>query len=100
MAVLQANKPYSVVAKQSVSFAAAGINPTNTVIIYRVQGAYLSFRPERPINAIDSFVANIGYNIIPKIDIDLTEFLSPPLPMGEEVPMFRYVDDVNGVLIG
>lgn len=100
MAKLLANRPYAVIAKQSLTFVEAGLNSSNLVIIFKVQGSLGSYMPGRPINAIDSFVADTGYYIIPKLDIDLTELLSPPLPDGDELPSFKYVDDVDGVLIG
>ena len=96
-----ANRPYSVIAKQSLTFVEAGLNSSNLTIIYRVSGNLVSYKPERPINGIDSFVSDLGYYIVPKVDIDLSAYVSPPLPNGEDIASFKYVyPGPDGVLIG
>lgn len=76
---INGNAPNAVVAKQTIAFTDAGINETNTEIIYLVDDPLLSFVPGRAINGISGFVANKGYYIVAKIDFDLTSAVVPPL---------------------
>lgn len=76
---LKANKPNVAVSKQWISFADAGINSTNTHIIYEIGAAIKSYVPGRPINAVSSFTGNQGYYIVPKIDLFLNDILVPPI---------------------
>lgn len=73
------NAPNAVVAKSTVSFVDAGINSTNTEIIFKVDAALQSYKPGRAINGISGFVANAGYYFVAKQDMDLTAILVPPL---------------------
>lgn len=76
-----AGRPNVVVAKVNVSFQDAGITVDNTAIIYMVDAVLKSYRPERTINAITGFQADKGYYMVPKVDIDLSTFLVPPLDL-------------------
>lgn len=81
---LFANVPAACVAKQTISFASAGFNSTNTEIIYVVGSPIKSFVPGRPINGISGFVEGSGYWIVPKISMDKTAILIPPVPNCDE----------------
>lgn len=76
---IKGNAPNAVVAKTTVSFVDAGINATNTEVVYMVDNPLLSYVPGRAINGISGFVANKGYYIVAKVDMDLTAYLVPPL---------------------
>jgi hypothetical protein len=73
------NAPNAVVAKSTISFVDAGITSDNTEIIYKVDDALQSYKPGRAINGISGFVANQGYYLIAKQDMDLSGILVPPL---------------------
>jgi hypothetical protein len=79
---LFANTPAACVAKQTTSFASAGLDASNINIIYEVGNPLKSWVPDRSINAITGFTADKGYYIVPKIDMDLTTYVAPPLPVG------------------
>jgi hypothetical protein len=74
-----ANIPAVVVVTEAVSFAAAGIDATNTRIIYEVGNPLKSFVPGRPINPITAFELDKGYYLIPKVNMDLSLYVVPPL---------------------
>jgi len=76
---IKGNAPNAVVAKTTVSFVDAGINATNTEVVYLVDNPLLSYVPGRSINGISGFVANKGYYMVAKVDMDLTAYLVPPL---------------------
>lgn len=71
--------PNAVVAKVTASFVSAGINTTNTEIIFLVDADLKSFKPGRAINGISGFEANKGYYMVAKTDMDLESFVVPPL---------------------
>lgn len=77
MVNLKANIPAAVVAKTTATFAFAGINSTNTHIIYEVGDPLKSYVPGRLINGITGFEAGKGYYFIAKTDLDLTGYLVP-----------------------
>jgi hypothetical protein len=79
---LFADVPAACVAKQTIDFAAAGFDVDNTRIIYEVGSPLKSWVPGRAINAVIGFTANKGYYIVPKLDMDKTSYLAPPLPTG------------------
>lgn len=68
-----------VVATQTVSFATAGLNSTNTEIIYLVDNSLSSYKPGRLINGISGFVEGKGYYFIAKQTIDITAIVVPPI---------------------
>lgn len=76
---INGNAPNAVVAKTTVSFVAAGINSTNTEIIYLVEDPLKSYVPGRAINGISGFEVNKGYYLVAKIDFDLESVVVPPL---------------------
>jgi hypothetical protein len=94
---LFANTPAACVAKQTTSFASAGLDASNINIIYEVGNPLKSWVPDRSINAITGFTADKGYYIVPKIDMDLTTYVAPPLPTGgggaPAAPTAAVVDD-------
>lgn len=70
----------AIVAKTTISFVDAGINGTNTEIVFLVDGVDLkSFVPGRAINGISGFVANKGYYFVAKQDMDLESIVVPPV---------------------
>lgn len=79
---LFADVPAACVAKQTIDFATAGFDSTNTRIIYEVGSPLKSFVPGRSINAVTGFTSDKGYYIVPKISMDKTAYLAPPLPTG------------------
>lgn len=79
---LFADVPAACVAKQTVDFATAGFDSTNTRIIYEVGSPLKSYVPGRAINAVTSFTTGKGYYIVPKLDMDKSSYLAPPLPTG------------------
>lgn len=79
---LFADVPAACVAKSTVDFATAGFDSTNTRIIYEVGSPLKSYIPGRAINAVTSFTAGKGYYIVPKLDMDKSSVLAPPLPTG------------------
>lgn len=74
--------PNAVVAKETVSFATAGITTGNMNIIYEVGNPLKSYDPSRTINGITGFEEGKGYYIVPKVDMDLEAYLIPPIPGG------------------
>jgi hypothetical protein len=76
---INGNAPNAVVAKQTISFVDAGITALNTDIVYLVDDPLLSFVPGRAINGISGFVANKGYYLVAKLDMDLTGVVVPPV---------------------
>ncbi len=70
------------VAKQTISFVAAGVDAGNTRLIYRTMEFFLVYRPEGQINPLSGFVAGEQYFIIPKTNWECLA-VSPPLPAGE-----------------
>jgi hypothetical protein len=77
---LKGNAPNAVVAKETVSFATAGITETNMNIIYLVDNPLQSYVPGRAINGITGFEEGKGYYVVPKLDMDLEAYLIPPIP--------------------
>lgn len=73
-----ANVPGVIVAKVDIDFVAAGLDSSNTAIIYLIGSPLLSWEPGRDINAISGFMTDKGYYIVPKIDMDLTAITMPP----------------------
>lgn len=95
---LFAGVPAAVVAKTTVSFAAAGITAANTRIIFEVDDELKSFMPGRALNAIFSFEEGKDYYIYPIADMDLSAILAPPLLMGlENVVDTLTVNDLAGI---
>jgi lysophospholipase L1-like esterase len=78
---LRANIPAIVVCTVTTTFVAAGINTGNMSIIYLVDDGLVSYKPNRLINGITRFEAGKGYYLVPKVDLDFTAFLAPPLPI-------------------
>lgn len=79
VANVPANVPTVVVARQTISFQAAGLDVTNTRIVYEVGSPIKSWAPDRQVNAISGFEAEKGYYLISKVDLDLRQFLIPPI---------------------
>lgn len=75
MVNLFADIPGAAVAKQTISFAAAGLSNTNIRIIFEVGSPLKSWVPGRSINSISGFTADKGYYIMPKISFDLSEIV-------------------------
>lgn len=76
---IKGSAPNAIVAKQTIAFGDAGITAINTEIVYLVDDPLLSFVPGRTINGISGFVANKGYYLIAKVDMDLTAHVVPPI---------------------
>lgn len=93
---LFANIPAIVVAKESTSFASAGLNSTTVEIIYLVGSPIKSFVPGRPINGITAFEEGRGYWIVPKQNMDKEAILIPPIPVCET---FRLINSNGNYLI-
>jgi hypothetical protein len=79
---LFADVPAAAVARQNVDFSAAGFDTSNTRIIYEVGSPLKSWVPGRAINSISGFTLGKGYYIVPKVDMDKTTYLIPPIPAG------------------
>lgn len=79
---LFADVPAAVVATQTISFASAGFDTTNTRIIYEVGSPLKSYVPGRAINAVTGFTLGNGYYIVPKLDMDKSAYLIPPIVGG------------------
>lgn len=77
--------PNAVVAKATTSFLTAGINSTNTHIIYKVDDALQSYKPDRSINGISGFESGQGYYMIAKVDMDLESVLVPPISSSSQL---------------
>lgn len=71
--------PATVVAKQTISFEDAGLDNSNVHIVYEIGNPIKSWVPDRAINSVLTFTEDRGYYIVPKIDLDLTSILAPPL---------------------
>lgn len=69
----------AIVAKATATFATAGLNSTNTEVIFKVDQGLASFVPGRAINAISGFEADKGYYMIAKTAIDLEAYVVPPI---------------------
>lgn len=79
---VMANTPTVVVARTTISFQAAGLDVTNTRIVYEVGTPIRSWAPDRQVNAISGFEAEKGYYLISKVDMDLRSILIPPIDPG------------------
>ena len=79
---LFADVPAACVALQTIDFAGAGFDETNTRIIYEVGSPLKSWVPGRSINAVTGFTSDKGYYIVPKADMDMETYLAPPIPAG------------------
>lgn len=88
---IKGNAPNAIVAKATVSFVDAGINGTNTEIVYLVDDPLKSFVPGRAINGISGFVAGKGYYMVAKVDMDLEAFVVPPID-GTTPPVDDWTD--------
>jgi hypothetical protein len=71
--------PNAVVSKSTVDFVTAGINSTNTEIIYLVGNPLKSYIPGRAINGITGFEAQKGYYLVAKVNFDIESIVAPPL---------------------
>ena len=67
------------IAKQTISFAAAGFDSTNTAIIYQLGSPLKSYVPGRGINAVTGFTQNRQYYLVPIADMDKTAYLATDL---------------------
>lgn len=76
---IKGNAPNAVVARQTVSFATAGITALNTEIVYLVDDPLKSYVPGRSINGISGFETGKGYYLVAKTDMDLSTYLIPPI---------------------
>lgn len=83
----------AVVAKVDVLFSDTPLSAANTAIVFLIAGGtLLSYKPGRSINPITSMEVGSGYYIIAKTDIDLSDFVIPPIPTGSAV-------NLNNVLL-
>lgn len=74
--------PNALIALDDHDLATLPLNDANTAILYEVNGAYKSWKPNAPINAVTALVKNRGYLLIAKQGMDLTAYFAPPLPEG------------------
>jgi hypothetical protein len=79
---LFANTPAFAVARQTVSFAAAGFDETNVSIIFEAGNPFKSWKPTRTTNSITGFTEGVGYMIRPLVSMDKETYLIPPIPAG------------------
>lgn len=80
---LFAGVPHSGTGLQAKAFSQIPeITSANIAIIFKVGSPLKSYIPGRGINAITGFELEAGYYIIPKVDLDLTAYITPPLPSG------------------
>jgi hypothetical protein len=75
-------RPNLVIAKQAISFVTAGINSSNTAIIYKVTEVFQSYVPGRGINAITAFEIDGRYYLVALTSFDLESIVAPPYPAG------------------
>lgn len=75
-----------VIAKQTVSFQAAGLDVTNTRVVYEVGSRMRSWKPDRQINAITQFEAGKAYYIIPRQNMAAKTLLMAPPFDGQQSP--------------
>lgn len=75
---VKANQPNVVVSKRDCTFQDAGIIDDNTLVIYKIDSALLSYVPGRDINGFTGFVTDGGYYWVAKQTIDLSGVLMPP----------------------
>ncbi|HYH14140.1 MAG TPA: hypothetical protein VD794_02905 [Flavisolibacter sp.] len=64
------------IAKETATFAEIGVDSTNMVVIYEVGNVIKSYKPNRTINPINGIEADKGYYIVPKVDLDLTQYFA------------------------
>jgi hypothetical protein len=70
--------PNILIAKTDISFAAAGIDFTNTLVVFLVGTPLKSFKPGRAINSITGFQLDKGYYLQAITDFDISDFTAPP----------------------
>lgn len=58
------------------------VNVNTVSTIYELDGRYRSWEPGRDLNQFNVLRKGIGYLIIAKQGIDLTNYFSPPIPIG------------------
>jgi hypothetical protein len=76
--------PAACVCKKAATFAELGLDVTNIQIIFLVGDPLKSWKPGRTINGITAFEQGKGYYIIPKLTMDLSEYLTPPLGASDD----------------
>ena len=87
--------PNGVVALDSadnVSMATLGLTPSNCISVFRTKGNYRSWQPGRPINSFTALEKGVGYTIVAKEDLDLSQWFAPPVPIGNggDTPTIDY----------
>jgi hypothetical protein len=98
---LFAGTPHSGTGLQEKAFSLIPeITTASIAIIYKVGSPLRSYVPGRSINAINKFEANGGYYIIPKQNLDLTAYITPPLPTGSDNAIEWEEGSGGGVLEG
>jgi hypothetical protein len=91
--------------KQSVLFADAGFNATNTLAIFKIGNPSESWNPAPgSLNTIEGFEEGKSYYVIMKSDIDASAYGIPPLD-GEVIPppsgaTLLWEDNFNGPDVG
>jgi hypothetical protein len=77
-----------VVAKQTMTFAAAGIDSSNVNVIFEPLpgGVINSFIPGSGFNSVSGFTAGRGYWINAKVAMDISAYIIPPIPASGTAP--------------
>jgi hypothetical protein len=74
-----ANRPVAVIALKDATWAEMGLDATNILVIYLADNPPYSWNPSRLVNSLSGIIKNQGYFIYSKVDLDLSEFVVPPL---------------------
>jgi len=76
--------PNVAIARQTISFESLSFTSSNIVIIYEVGEATKSYKPGNEINPITGFTEGKGYWIVSKVNMDLEDYLIPPIPVCDD----------------
>lgn len=74
------------------------VNANTISVIYEIDGRYRSWVPGRDLNQFNTLRAGIGYLIVAKQGLDLSEYFIPPKPEG--VNSVFVIGDGAGNVIG
>jgi hypothetical protein len=80
-----AGKAFAGIALQTVDFTTVGFSSANLMIIYKVGDPYESFDPNEAASAITGFEVNEAYYGIALADMDLSEYLIPPIVVTTDI---------------
>lgn len=90
--------PAVVIPAVNMSFAEAGWTAANVLVVYLVGDPLKSWMPGREINSITSLEAGKGYYMVPRIDMNISQVLTPAIPAGSLLTNTKLKSMVSKIL--